>query len=197
MPPIGSTFQTAEPLLHEVLQDIDKGNLQLPDFQRGWVWDDDHIRSLLASVSMSYPIGAVMLLETGGDGVRFKPRVVEGVRLANPPMPSQLILDGQQRLTSLYLDLSSGRPVPTKTEKNVEIDRWYFVDMAKCLDPDADRLDAIVAVPADKVVRSDFGRQIDLDLSSREKEYEKCFYPLDLVFKTAEYTEWKMGFHLS
>ena len=39
---------------------------QIPDFQRGWVWDDVHIRSLLASVSLSYPIGAVMLLNTAG-----------------------------------------------------------------------------------------------------------------------------------
>ena len=64
----GSTFRTAEPHLHELLEDIHKGKIQLPDFQRGWVWDDDHIRALIASVSLSYPIGAVMLLETGGDG---------------------------------------------------------------------------------------------------------------------------------
>src|SRR5437870_10164729 len=59
----GSTFRTAEPHLHELLEDIHKGKIQLPDFQRGWVWDDDHIRALIASVSLSYPIGAVMLLE--------------------------------------------------------------------------------------------------------------------------------------
>ena len=51
-------------------------------------------RSLLASVSLSYPIGAVMLLETGGDGVRFKPRLIEGVELQKPPLPEKLILDG-------------------------------------------------------------------------------------------------------
>ena len=58
--PIGSIFETNEPLLHELLEAIHKAEIQLPDFQRGWVWDDYHIRSLIASVSTSYPIGAVM-----------------------------------------------------------------------------------------------------------------------------------------
>jgi uncharacterized protein with ParB-like and HNH nuclease domain len=56
------TFRTAEPALKDVLDAIAKGEMQLPDFQRGWVWDDDHIRSLIASLSLSYPIGAVMFL---------------------------------------------------------------------------------------------------------------------------------------
>lgn len=60
------SFRTAEPALKDVLDDIAKGSTQLPDFQRGWVWDDNHIKSLIASLSMSYPIGAVMFLEAGG-----------------------------------------------------------------------------------------------------------------------------------
>ena len=48
------------------------GSSQLPDFQRGWVWDDDRVRSLLASISLGYPIGAVMMLRAGSDSVRFK-----------------------------------------------------------------------------------------------------------------------------
>jgi len=64
--PLGSTFETNEPFLHELLKKIGGGVIQLPDFQRGWVWDDNHIRSSIASVSLSYPIGAIMLLETGG-----------------------------------------------------------------------------------------------------------------------------------
>jgi uncharacterized protein with ParB-like and HNH nuclease domain len=34
----GSTFRTDEPLLHELLEEVHKGHVQLPDFQRGWVW---------------------------------------------------------------------------------------------------------------------------------------------------------------
>src|SRR5436305_13056878 len=106
-----STFKTHEPALHELLDGIHRGDVQLPDFQRGWVWDDDRIRALIASVSLSYPIGAVMLMETAGDGVRFKPRPVEGAPPSNGVKPEKLILDGQQRLTSLYTSLRSGRPV--------------------------------------------------------------------------------------
>ena len=91
-----STFDSTKRLLPELLSEIVKGKIQLPDFQRGWVWDDQHIRSLLVSVARSFPVGAVMLLETGGE-VRFQVRPVEGVNL--PPgvtEPELLILDGQQ-----------------------------------------------------------------------------------------------------
>jgi hypothetical protein len=153
-------------MLLQLLNDIGDGVIQLPDFQRGWVWNDDHIRSLLASISLSHPIGAVMLLEAGNSSVRFKPRLIEGVRLPAPPKPAKLILDGQQRLTSLWLALLSEDPVPTKTEKNEEVQRFYYLDMARCLDPEGDRVDAVVSVPADRVVRSDFGRRVELDVTS-------------------------------
>ncbi len=79
MPAISSTFKSGEPSLTDILRDINDGKVQLPDFQRGWVWDDDHIASLIASISLSYPIGAVMLLQTGGNGVQFQPRPIQGV----------------------------------------------------------------------------------------------------------------------
>lgn len=56
--------------------------IQLPDFQCGGIWDDTHIKSFLASVSLSYPIGAIMMLENGNQKVRFKPRPIEGKRLS-------------------------------------------------------------------------------------------------------------------
>ena len=111
----GTTFSTSEPLLSELLNEVRRGNYQLPDFQRGWVWEDERIKKLIASISLSYPIGAAMLLETGGEGSKFKPRTIEGVELAKPVQPSKLILDGQQRLTSLFASLMSGKPVKTCT----------------------------------------------------------------------------------
>ena len=56
MQAITSTFKSGEPALPDLLREIHRGQIQLPDFQRGWVWDDDHIRSLISSVSLSYPI---------------------------------------------------------------------------------------------------------------------------------------------
>lgn len=98
---IGASFDSTKTPLQELLARADSGKLQLPDFQRGWVWDDDRIRSLLASVSVSFPIGAVMLLETGGKHIRFKPRPLTGTHeRLRTVAPETLILDGQQRLTS-------------------------------------------------------------------------------------------------
>jgi uncharacterized protein with ParB-like and HNH nuclease domain len=56
-------FDSTKTRLAELLKQIETGKLQLPDFQRGWVWDDEHIRSLLSSIAREFPIGAVMLLE--------------------------------------------------------------------------------------------------------------------------------------
>jgi len=186
-----STFRTGEPSLPDLLRNIRLGKIQLPDFQRGWVWVDVHIRSLIASVSLAYPIGAVMLLQSGGDGAHFMPRPVEGVGLSNVERPEQLILDGQQRMTSLYFALSSGQPVPTKTEKGQRIDRYYYLDIAKCLDPDEDRLDAVVSVPPDRRITSDFGRKVELDVSTVENEYELGLFPVCSVFEPAV---WRRGY---
>jgi len=73
----GSTFQTNPFDLNKLLDDCHRGVLQLPDFQRSWVWDEDRIKSLIASVSRAFPVGALMSLDTGGP-VNFKPRPVEG-----------------------------------------------------------------------------------------------------------------------
>ncbi len=94
---ITSTFKSNEPSLPDILREIQCRQIQLPDFQRGWIWDDDHIVSLIASVSLSYPIGSVMLLETGGDGVQFQPSPIQGVKLHNKIAPDHLILNRQQR----------------------------------------------------------------------------------------------------
>lgn len=186
------TFRTAEPALKDVLDAIAKGETQLPDFQRGWVWDDDHIRSLIASLSLSYPIGAVMFLEAGG--VPFRPRLFEGVNIAPAPIPKKLVLDGQQRLTSMFLALRSGKPVNTRTEKGESIQRVYFLDMAACLDQKADREDAVVSVPATLKQTSDFGRKVDRDLSTPELQYEQRVFPLFLMFDAEALMKWKMGY---
>src|SRR5215467_8650781 len=99
---VGTTFKTNPFGLHELLRNCHKGALQLPDFQRSWVWDEERIQSLIGSVSRAFPIGALMSLDSGGP-VNFKPRLVEGAPAeARQVAPQSLLLDGQQRMTSLY-----------------------------------------------------------------------------------------------
>ena len=163
-------FSSDELPLAPLLDRAARGELQLPDFQRGWVWDDDHIRSLLASISLSYPIGAIMTLVAGNPDVNFKARLLEGVKLAAPPAPELLLLDGQQRLTSLFQALKSRAPVCTRDRRGNELQRHYYASVDACIDPSVDRREeeGIVGVPADRIVRSDFGRVIDMDLSTRD-----------------------------
>jgi hypothetical protein len=91
-------FGIEKEFLGDLLTEAGNGKAQLPEFQRGWVWPMENIRSLLASISLGYPIGTLMMLRTGGD-VRFKQRPIEGV--SPNGKADRLILDGQQRLTSL------------------------------------------------------------------------------------------------
>ena len=70
-----STFDVKQPALSEILKDIGNGSIQLPDFQREWVWDDHHIRSLIASVSQAFPIGVVLALEARNTNIRLKNQI--------------------------------------------------------------------------------------------------------------------------
>jgi uncharacterized protein with ParB-like and HNH nuclease domain len=138
--------------IQDILKDIHNGTTRLPDFQRGWVWDDERIRALIASITCSYPVGAVMFLEYGEDGIRFKSRTFTSVP-DDGKTPEMLVLDGQQRLTSVYCAMYSKSPVPTQTIKKEDIQRYYYLDIEKCLDPSVDRVDAIVSIPADRKPR--------------------------------------------
>ena len=183
-----STFDSTKTELSRLLEEIVEGKLQLPDFQRGWVWDDRHIRSLLVSIARSFPIGSVMLLETGGS-VHFQVRPVEGVKLAASVKPERLILDGQQRLTSLTQVLKTSEPVKTKDDKKKEIDRVYYFDIDKALEDDANLEEAIVAVDATKTLRENFGRDLKLDLSTREQEFEEFHFPCTQILNSDDWEE--------
>ena len=180
-----STFDITKLPLKEIIDGIKKGEYQLPDFQRGWVWDDEHVRSLLVSISRSFPIGAIMTLETGGD-VRFQVRPIENVDLDNNVKPEKLILDGQQRLTSLTQVLGLTGPVKTFDTKNNEVKRFYYIDIQKALfGEDID--EAFYSTSSDRTKTSDFGRKVELDLTTTEKEVEALQFPCNRIL---DYEDW-------
>jgi len=186
---MANTFKSNDIEISKMLKEISIGVSQLPDFQRGWVWDDNRIKALIVSIINSYPIGALMFLEYGGDSSRFKCRSFTGV-VVNDKQPEFLVLDGQQRLTSVFSSMYCHDPVITRTEKNEEIKRFYYLDINHCLDSPLDRDEAIISIPEDKLIRSDFGRQISLDLSSTEKEFENHMFPLNIVYDVHATEEW-------
>lgn len=185
-----STFDSTKTRLEELLRDIVAGEIQLPDFQRGWVWDDEHIRSLLTSIARAFPVGAVMLLETGGDA-KFKIRPIEGIDPASvkPEQAEKLILDGQQRLTSLTQVLMLDRPVQTRDEKKRKLERFYYIDIELALQGPEHYEDAIISVLDDKTLRMNFGKDIKLDLRTPEDEYKQFFFPCNQIFNSDEWEE--------
>ena len=168
--------------LNELLDRIQSGKIQLPDFQRGWVWDDERIKGLLVSVSRAFPVGAIMTLSADGE-VQFQNRPIEGVTLGDDARQDYYLLDGQQRLTSLYQALRHEGPVESRERPGGSkvIKRWYYIDMQKALDPNTDPENAFISVPKDRIVRKNFGRDVELDLSSSDLEFKQHMMPTEQV----------------
>lgn len=173
--------QSLDTNLSQLLAEVKSGSMQLPEFQRDWTWDDNRIRGIIASLSQGYPMGAIMRLQYGNPDIQFKYRTITGVKGVSVK-PEHLILDGQQRLTSIYQATSSKEPVSTKTEKGKAIKRYYYLSMEKCLDDDEDRFDAVLSIPEDRKIKENFDRDVKLDLSTREYEYENKLFPVNIVF---------------
>ena len=183
-----STFEAGPVLLNNLLDEIGEGKIQLPDFQRGWIWDDVRIKDLLVSISRGFPIGAVMTLDAGGD-IRFQSRLIEGVTSNGNARHEQYLLDGQQRLTSLYQTLRYEGPVETRGRPGGRtiIKRWYYIDMQSALDPAIDHEDAVVSVPEDRVIRSNFGRDVEKNLSTPQQQFDHHMIPTEMVM---DYMDW-------
>ena len=104
--------------LAAILDQIDSGSVLLPEFQRGYVWNRDQVRGLMRSLYLGYPVGGLLTWETRADGSLVRGMgpaeagaVGAGTAGAGAAAPALrvLILDGQQRITSLY-GITRGRP---------------------------------------------------------------------------------------
>ncbi len=84
---------------------IDNGSLMLPEFQRGYVWNREQARAFMGSLYHRYPVGSLLVWRT-----RSEAAAVRGNDPA-PPGYVDLLLDGQQRLTTLY-GIIRGAPPP-------------------------------------------------------------------------------------
>jgi hypothetical protein len=185
-------FTTNPRNLEELLRQCGSGKVQLPDFQRSWVWAEDRILSLIASISRAFPIGALMTLESKRDSSIYARRPIEGALSSAVDVPvDELLLDGQQRMTSLYQTCWRREVVQTITPKNKLVKRWFYIDIEKALQVDGDREEAIFAVPDDRRIKTNFDRDILLDLGSQDREFEKMMFPLNRVF---DWDEWQEAF---
>ena len=81
--------------------------------------------------------------------------------------------------------------VATKTDKNKDKKRYYYMDIEKCLSSTTDRKDAILSIPEDRTIREDFGRTIRLDLMEREDEFANHVFPLNIVYDRTATSRWR------
>lgn len=178
--------------LKDLLYQIENGKIQLPDFQRDWVWDDDKICKLIESIASGFPMGAAMFLETGNPAVKFTFRTFTAAPKHNDIHPDRLVLDGQQRLTTLF-QVFNGKGATIVNGSKSKEKRYYYLDIRKALDPHTSMLEAVVSMPENKILTTNIGREVKLDLSTREAEYANMKFPLNLVFSQIDTMDWIFG----
>jgi hypothetical protein len=90
-------FEPGQRAIASLMEDIEREVIALPDLQRPFVWEDTKVRSLLDSLFVGFPVGTLIFWHPSNDG---------DARALGTERPSlratTLVLDGQQRLTSLY-----------------------------------------------------------------------------------------------
>ena len=149
------------------------------------------------ALALGYPLGVMMTLQTGGSELQFKARPIEGASVPDGVMPAELLMDGQQRLTSLLQALASEDPVDTKDARGKKMFRWYYFDVKRMINPDADVKDAIISVPADRKVLDASGKRVIRDLTTREAEFAESMFPLRIVYDLNARFEWRLGYQNS
>lgn len=123
-----------------------------------------------------------------GRGGKISGPPVENVQLPQPlPKAEKLILDGQQRLTTLTQVLSLNGPVKTRTDKGKAIRRYYYIHIPTALEAPERLEEALLAVDESRQLKSNFGRQVDLDLSSRELECQQLYFPCNCIL---DWSDW-------
>jgi len=182
-------FKTNPVSLKDLLNQIESEKLQLPDFQRDWVWTDEGIRGLIGSIGSGFPIGAILTLQTGGE-VKFKPRALETAPSTGRE-PETLLLDGQQRMTTCYQVLKSQTPVQTQNAKGRAMSVYYFMDMKRARSSGGRLEHAIVTTPADMKVKTNFNQDIVLDLSTPQLQHSQHMFPLN---RTLDAMRWFMEY---
>lgn len=105
-------FTTTNYPVNALIEDIDLGKIGLPELQRPFVWQNVYVRDLFDSIYRGYPAGFLLFWETGADSD------LKGIGTKNfNAVPKLAIVDGQQRLTSLYAVVKSAEVLRANFKK--------------------------------------------------------------------------------
>lgn len=132
-------YSVTEFTINHLIEKIDSGELGLPELQRPFIWSDSKVRDLFDSMMRGYPIGYLMLWES--PALEKKKHI--GVEAHANGEPRDVIIDGQQRLTSLYAVMKGKKVINSKYEEksiiisyNPILNRFDVGDQAKKRDPE-------------------------------------------------------------
>jgi hypothetical protein len=156
------------------------GKICLPNFQRDFIWTREEVADLVRSIVRGYFIGSLLLLRCDANSPPFAPIFLRG---ANPPLreprPELLILDGQQRLSSLIYALTA----PDLSLKDSSQRRWFFVN-----------LDVLLAEADSDEIVFDRARRELRGLDNRETQYEQRILPCTELLTAQAFYGWRDGF---
>ena len=119
-----------------LIEHAHEGKICLPNFQRDFVWTREEVADLVRSIIRGYFIGSLLLLRCDPNDPPFAPEFLRGAQPSyKEPRPEHLVLDGQQRLSSLMYALTA----PDLSLKDSSARRWYFVRYPCCVSLHATR----------------------------------------------------------
>lgn len=154
-----------------------EGKICLPNFQRDFVWARDEVADLVRSIIRGYFIGSLLLLRCDPNNPPFAPIFLRG---AKPPLaaphPELLILDGQQRLSSLIYALTA----PDLSLKDSSQRRWYFVN-----------LDLLLNEPDNDEVVFDRSHRELRGLDARETQFQQRVLPCTQLLTQQAFYTWR------
>lgn len=162
-----------------LVEQASEGKLCLPNFQRDFVWPRDGVADLLRSVLRRYYVGSLLLLRCDPNNPPFEPQALRGAGVTSrAARPDLLVLDGQQRLTSLLYALTA----PNLSLKDSKKRRYFFIDLRLLArDPDDE---AIVFDRAEG----------ELDgLERAEEQYRRRILPCTALLRTEGFMAWRDG----
>lgn len=196
VPPTADIFQAKSESLAALLPEIHAHKAALPNFQREWVWEPNMVKDLIVSVANRYPAGSLLTMPNSGNTFALRPfsgSSESGSELKTTP--TLMVLDGQQRLTSLYQALFSKSGIrDAKGGKH-----FVYLDVRMLTSHDTETTqqkatfeDCIFTVPAkgDQRLRYKGLREYD-DISTLDQEIEEGTLPLYTVFNVDDLVAWR------
>lgn len=194
IPHTADIFQAKSASLATLLPEIHDHKAALPNFQREWVWEPYMVKDLIISVANRYPAGSLLTMPNSGDTFALRPFSGSGSDLKTTP--TLMVLDGQQRLTSLYQSLFSKSGINDAKGGT----HFIYLDVEKLTGHDTETsqeettfADCIFTVPVNR-----YGQRLRytglrdyVDITSTDQEIDQGTLPLYTVFNPDDLVTWR------